>query len=225
MSYLDVNVLRRFTKKLANSTMGAPDLSMGAAGDKPINTDTGPFGRPVRDSEMKGPSAETMGSGKIPEFSDTRPTRDLKGEPSVTIPGRSGSKQHIEGALADAGSLLESGKQRAGAAGSKMLAALKGLDLKTLGYGAGGAALGGAGAMALANLMRSKDDEEEQGTPVLAGLAGAGLGGVAGVYGPQIAAALGKYFGGKDAPSAASVSKDPAGERVLARQQAGEPVV
>ena len=201
MSYLDVNVLRRFTKKLANSTMGAPDLSMGAAGEKPINTDVGPFGRPMRDSEMKGPSAETMGSGKIPEFSDTRPTRDLKGEPSVTIPGRSGSKQHIEGALADANSLYESGKKRLSDAAS-------GLDLNRLGYGAGGAALGGAGAMALVNLLRSSKDEEEQGTPWLAGLAGAGLGGAAGhVYGPQLAAALGKLIGGKESPGGGAPPK------------------
>jgi hypothetical protein len=111
----------------------------------------------------------------------------------VTIPGRSGIKQHREGILADANSTFESGKKRVvdAATPASELAEGLGLDLKTLGYGAGGAALGGAGAMALVNLLRSKkDDEEAQGTPWLAGLAGAGLGGAAGVYGPQLIEAL-----------------------------------
>ncbi len=165
MSYLDVNVMRRFTHKLANSTMGAPDLSMGAAGGKPMNADVGPFGRPMRENELKAPETATAGGGAIPEFSDSRLMRDQKGESSVTVPGRSGIKQHVEGGLADAGSML------------KRL----GIDPANMNYAstAGGLAGGigaGLGARGLANLFRSKEDEEQGKTPWWANAAGVGAG-------------------------------------------------
>ncbi len=174
MSYLDVNVLRRFTQKLAAAATAPEELTFPEPKKAP-SVATG-----IEQARHKGLAVQNSMLGKT----------------------MGGLRQAQEG-ITDAG--------------SRALEGLKGMDAKTLGYGAGGAAIGGAGAIALANLLRSKDDEE-QGTPWLAGLAGAGVGGgLASAYGPQVATALGKLMSGnKDAAGAAgAVAARERGQRII----------
>lgn len=161
MSYLDVQVLRRFARKLA--AVNVPDAVT-----------------PEGNAEVK----KMFAGGAAPKA-------DLQDEAMMTArdPARVGPI------------MRDAAKSVGQKATSGMGAAAKYLpDLQTLGYGAGGAAIGGMGAMGLANMLRSKDDDEENnGTPWLSGIGGAVAGGAAGVYLPQIIAAL----TGKKAPEQA----------------------
>lgn len=159
MSYLDVQVLRRFSQKLAAANAES-ELKLIPADGKEV-TPVVPTSQATRieQSRHKGLAAQNTLQSKL-----------LRGLGSVGDKAKSVGQQAMHGVNAATQNLP---------------------DLQTLGYGAGGAALGSLGAMGLANLLRSKKEEdEEQGTPWLAGIAGAGLGGAAGIYLPQLLAAL-----------------------------------
>lgn len=134
MSYLDVQVLRRFTQKLASVE--------------------------VVDDPAKIREQFAGGSAPKPDMQD-----------EVVMTARNPSR--LGPIAADAARSVGQKATSGLSAAAKYLP-----DLQTLGYGAGGAALGGIGAMGLANLLRS-EEEKKKGPSWLAGAGGALAGGVA----------------------------------------------
>jgi hypothetical protein len=213
MSYLDVKVLRRFTQKLA-------------AG---ISTDA------------------TMGPGKIPLLDNEKGMYERYAEPAMgavsgTADAAAAKLRHLTGNEIDPVAAtratmgvghhpeLNSSMTLGERAQSGMQAAkdqIKNVDLGHMAGVGGGAALGGLGAMGLANLFRSKEDEEKQQTPWLAGGLGALAGGAAGHYLlPQLIAAIN---GAKTAPGATGAAPtDPGAQMLELRKQEmlnqGQPV-
>jgi hypothetical protein len=133
MSYLDVQVLRRFIYKLASTQ--------------------------VVDDPAK--IREQFAGGGAPK-------PDLQDEAMMTV----NNPSRVVPMATDAAKAV--GQK---AMGGVNAAAQYLPDLKTLGYGAGGALLGGAGAMGLANLLRS-EEEKKKGPSLLAGAGGALAGGI-----------------------------------------------
>lgn len=162
MSYLDVQVLRRFTQKLANATMGAETW----ASPQAFRTDLKEkgvyenYGVPALNALSNAGDAAAAGIRHA--------TGNEKDVTPATLGGSVGDKSHI---TADP-SISEHLKSMLGGY-AKYLP-----DAQTLGYGAGGALLGGAGAMGLANLLRSEEEKKKKGPSLLAGAGGALAGGI-----------------------------------------------
>jgi hypothetical protein len=189
MSYLDVQVLRRFTQKLANATMGAETWATPGA----FRTDFKEKGMYENYAEPALNAVSNTGAAAAAKI------RHLTGNEMdvtpATMRGSVGDNAHITGAPTVSERLTGAHEHLKGTLGdsAKYLP-----DLQTLGYGAGGALLGGAGAMGLAHLLRS-EEEKKKGPSLLAGLGGAAAGSVA-------LPLLMQYLAGGTAPEAGAAA-------------------
>jgi hypothetical protein len=167
----EAKILRRFAQKMAGigtmSTARTMDDIMPAADKRPVLA-----GGKGGDLALGSVNSPTPGGVELPAGDGYNPSAGGK-QPIRPLLPRSGVRQHAEGTLADMAAAARPYYGKADAALSPY-----GISAGDALSGLGGAAVGGLGAMGLARLFRSKRDEEEGGTPWLAGLAGAGAGAV-----------------------------------------------
>lgn len=200
MSYLDVYVLRNFTRKLASSS----PIAMPA----PAGVPTSPYKPTSTDIDSPASKAAPAKSGLVPNV--TKPSKPYS-PPAAAAPTGSvaDSARNADGRVYQAGADAAGTAKQTGASlaakaqqvGSTVKDTAGGMLDSVSPYllPAGLTAAGGLGAMSLARMFNSKKDEEDEDSvmPLLAGAGGAAGGYALSQYLPQILAALG--VGGSDA--------------------------
>lgn len=213
MSYLDVYVLRNFTRKLAYSPTST-DIDPPAAKPAPRRPfDETPAETAERTARQTAKAVPAK-SGLVPNV--IKPSKPYSSPPAAPAPtgsvadaarnadGRAyQAGADAAGAAQQAGISLADKAQQAGAALADKAQQAGGAIKNTAGgmldsvspylLPAGLTAAGGLGAMSLARMFNSKKDEEDEGSvmPWLAGAGGAAGGYALSQYMPQILAALG----------------------------------